>query len=155
MPASNYLIKSQPESALLVSSSTTVENDVGICYFDPIDETLKEISTIDNHIITIQPYKKAIRKYYLVVGTNSSITTISITPSFTSSLIIDPTDYYSIKTIISATEPTLSQLDDQDDMNEAEIMNPDPGAIIPIWMLIESKVALNSILGLSFTVDYE
>ncbi len=159
MPATNYLIKSQPESALLVSSGSTVENDVGICYFDPVDETLKEISLLDNHLLTVQPYKKAIKKYYLVISPSApALDTVEVGPVFLDlpdGLVIDPEDYYSIKTLISVTEPTLGQFDDEDNMNSDTIASPNPGDIIPIWFLVESKLPLNNVLNISIEVDYE
>jgi hypothetical protein len=152
--STHYLIKGQPESALLVSSNSTVQNDVGICYFDPIDETLKELNLLNGLILTIQPYKKAIKKYYLVVNpTSSALNYVRIVPTFGSSNVT-PTDYYSIKTIISSSEPTLGNYDDLVSMNSFKIINPAPGAIIPIWVFVESLLPLNAILNVAFTVTY-
>lgn len=159
MPSTHYLIKSQPESALLVSTNNTVQNEVGICYFDPIDETLKEITLLENHVLTSQPFKKTIKKYYLIVNpTSDLITSVEIQPIFgdlPDGLVIDPTDFYNVKLVISNTEPTLSNFDDLDNMNSFTISNPAPGSITSIWVLVESKIPLNAILDISFDVNYE
>lgn len=151
----HFLIKSQPESALLVSSNTTVSNDVGICYFDPIDETLKELTALDNHVLTVQPIKKSVKKYYLVLDPSvTAPTTISITPVFPDDPVEGP-DNYAIKVIISATEPTQSQFDDEVNMNTHTITNPADGAIIPIWVLVHSKALKNKIYNIAFELEYE
>lgn len=156
MPTSNYVIKTQPESSLLVSTNTTVQNQVGLCYFDSIDETLKELSNLDGHLLTIQSYKKAIRKYYLVANPSyGNPLSVTITPIFAIITGVIPTNYYSLKTIISPTQPLLGSFDDLTSMNAATINSINSGDIIPVWILVESKLPLNMILGLSFEIDYE
>lgn len=146
-----------PESGLLVSTNTTVENDVGICYLDPIEETLLELSQIPGHVLSIQPYRKAFKKYFLVINPSADpIAYVRIRPILESSnLYQDPKNFYSIKTIISPTEPNLGNYDDLVNMNSFRIDNPTPGDIIPIWVLLESKLPLNMVIGLTFEVEYE
>ncbi len=158
MPSNDYLIKSQPESTLVLSANTSVAQAVGLCYFDPVDESLKELSSDPNHVMTIQPFKKAIRKYYLVIDDASGLTTISVQPVFgslPSGTVIDQNQYYSLKTIISMTEPTLSQFDDQASMDEATITGFTTGQIYPVWILLQSKTPLNMTLSLNLNLDYE
>lgn len=159
MPTLDYLIKNEPESNLLFSDNSTVQNEVGICFFDPVDETLKEISELSDHILSVPPFKKALKKYYLILNPGSvAPTEIAVRPIFDdlpSGIVIDPTDFYSIKTIISVTEPMISQFDDLDNMNTASVLTSEIPAHTPIWMLIESIQPLNLILDISIEVEYE
>lgn len=157
MPTTNsYTIRSSPESSLLIVTNTTVDSDVGICYFDPTSESLLELSLLNGLSLTVQPYKKAIKKYYLVVNpTTSGINTVTINPTFINvpSGIV-PTDYYSIKTIISATEPTLGNFDDLTNLNSFTITAPDAGSHTPIWILLENLKPLSSPLSISMVLNY-
>lgn len=156
MPTSNaYTIRSTPESSLLIVTNTTVNSDVGICYFDPTSESLLELSLLNGLSLTVQPYKKIIKKYYLVTKPSSSVATVVLTPSFVSPPIgITPTDYYSLKTIISNTEPTLGNYDDLTNLNTFEIDSPGAGSHTPIWILLENLSPLSAILNISLQLSY-
>lgn len=145
------------ESGLLVTTNTTVENDVGICHLDPIEETLVELSSIPGHVLSIQPYRKALKKYFLVINPSADpIAYVRIRPILeTSNLYQDPKNFYSIKTIIAPAEPLLGTFDDLVNLNSFRIDNPTSGDIIPIWILLESKLPLNLVIGLTFEVEYE
>ena len=152
----NYFILTEPESTIAQNADYTIDNPVGICYFDQTDESLKEISTITDHIFSVQPYRKSIKKYYLVIDDASSITTISVTPVFTdTTLSDDPSDYFSIKTIISQAEPTLSELDDLDSLNTASITGFSTGEIYNIYILVENIKPLNQLLDVALELEYE
>ena len=45
-----------------------VDNAVGICYFDPLSESLIELSQLSEHYITVDPLQQIVRKYYIVVA---------------------------------------------------------------------------------------
>lgn len=154
---SSYIIKSQPEASLLVSTSSTVGNQIGICYFDPIDETLKEIDQLTSHVLTIQPYNRGIKKYYLIVNpTGATVNSVSIQAILGSAPNSqDPTSYYSVKVIIGGTVPNQSMFDDLADENIATATNLTAGTISPIWVQVQNKAPLNALLGLIFQVNYE
>jgi hypothetical protein len=62
----------QSVSSVIIDNDI-VDNAVGICYFDPISESLIELSRLNNHYISVEPLHQAIRKYYIVVSPGESV----------------------------------------------------------------------------------
>ena len=50
-------------------TNETVQSDVGICYFDPIDETIKEIGS--SYILSSNSYGPIVHKLMVAVSSKS------------------------------------------------------------------------------------
>lgn len=131
-----------------MTNTTDLDQQVGLCYYDPIDETLKEISSITSHLMSVNPYDKIMRKYYLIA--KSAVSAIAIR-------FIDVTNSgtYSAKVIISDIEPTISLFDTLSSFNNYVISNPSPYTLIPVWILLESTAPIISINSLQIEIEYE
>lgn len=132
-------------------TESTVLNRVGLCYLDPITENLIELNQLPNHFLSVEPFKKAIRKYYLITTPGDPISYIKVSINGNDRV----KELYSLKQVASNFEPSLSMFDDLINMNTLDIQNPDSGAFIPVWVYIESKIQANEILDLSIEIEYE
>lgn len=131
-------------------TSDTVSDVVGICYFDPITEALIEISDMQNHFFTVEPLRKVLRKYYLVVSPGNSLLYAKVRVSG------DELDgLYSIKTILSDMTPTAEQFSMLQDFNSFRVDNPRPGDFIPMHILIESRTPINEVLNMDIEIEYD
>lgn len=131
-----------------ITNTTSLSQQVGLCYYDPIDETLKEFNTIPSHLMSVNPYETVLRKYYLVAQANVSAVSIRLTDS--SNLNI-----YSAKVIISDLEPTIDLFDTLGSFNNYVISNPTAYTLIPVWILLNSTSPLSTIGSLQIEIEYE
>ena len=131
-----------------ITNTTSLSQQVGLCYYDPIDETLKEFNTIPSHLMSVNPYETVLRKYYLVAQTNVSAVSIRLTDS--SNLNI-----YSAKVIISDIEPTIALFNTLGSFNNYVISNPTAYTLIPVWILLNSTSAISTICSLEIEIEYE
>lgn len=135
----------------VIITNSTVGGVVGLCYFDPITETLLEINDIPNHVITIDPGQNVLRKYYIVVSPGETVAYIKIKFSNTDVL----NHQHSIKTIIGDIPPTVNSFAVLPEFNSFRFLNPDAGAFVPVWLLISSKYSLNEVVNISVDLEYE
>lgn len=135
---------------LTVEAATTV-NRVGICFFDPITESLLEIDSEVNHFLTVEPYKSSIRKYYLVVTPGDQLISAAVSFTNTSELV----GKYSIKAIISSDQPSLMAFENLTSFNETSVEAPVSGVFIPLWIYIESSIPTNLVSDLGIEINYE
>lgn len=127
----------------------TVINQIGLCYYDPIDESIKEVSSLASHFMSVNPYEKILRKYYLVTKNTLSVATIRLVDNSTG-----PTKY-SAKVIISEIKPTISMFDSVAPFNLFKVANPQLNHLIPVWVLLESVEPITEITTMSIELEYE
>jgi hypothetical protein len=143
------IVANSPSTVPITGS--TVDQAVGLCYFDPTDESLLELSQLPDHYITLQPHKVVMRKYYLVVDPSEVISYIRVKVPNNDGM----DNLFSIKTIIGNDEPQVGSFEALPEYNSFKINNPTAGAFIPVWILIESKTPLNEVLNMDIEVEYE
>lgn len=132
-------------------TSSTVDDAVGVCFFDPIEETLLEISDIPNHYLSVEPNQQVLRKYYTVVTPGVTVSYIKVSIPNKEEL----QDSYSIKMIVSDEAPTADSFSGLPDYNSYRIISPTAGAFIPLWILVSSKSATNEVLDIELELEYE
>lgn len=132
-------------------TNTTVSNAVGICYFDPLTEALLEINDIPNHYLAVEPTQQVIRKYYIVVAPNETISYVKVKIANKDDLV----DNYSVKLVISSDAPTSDAFTGLPDFNSFRMLNPSAGNFIPLWVLISSKTPINEISDIDLELEYE
>jgi hypothetical protein len=131
-------------------TNDTVGDVVGLCYFDPVTESLIEISDIPNHFLTVQPFEQVIRKYYAVVSPGQVVDYIKV------KIPKDGMeDLYSIKVIISQDNPSADSFAGIPDFNSFRLNNPVAGDFVPVWVLVSSKTPVNEIINISIELEYE
>lgn len=135
-----------------VIAADTVNNDIGLCYYDPVVEELLEFSAdnLSNNLISLREGESKIFKYYLVVNTG-------VTPMYAKVRVYSDTadGFYSIKTIISANKPTFSDYVAIPDFNSFRVENPTPGEFIPVWLLVKSTVPSTEVKQVNVELKYE
>lgn len=142
-------IATSPSSVAITSG--TVTNDIGICYFDPISESLLEINSLPNHFLSVEPFSTVLKKYYLVIEPGVSVNYVRIKPVVDASL----EDAFSIKVMITDEKPSVYIFDDFPNFNSFRVDNPSDGIFIPIWILLRSKVSINSVNRIQLEIEYE
>ncbi len=127
-----------------------VDNAVGICYFDPLSESLIELSQLPDHYITVDPLQQIVRKYYIVVSPGETVSYIKASVSEEGL-----EDMFSVKTIIDNNEPGVEAFSVLPNFNSYTVPNPVPGDFISLWLLITSKTPLNEVLSINIDLEYE
>lgn len=125
----------------------TIANSVGLCYYDPFEETIKEFDATSN-IMAVNPYERILKKYYLVANDALSIVTIGLVNT-------ESVATYSAKVIISEIKPNFELFDELTSFNTFKIANPQLGHLIPVWILLESLLPITTQTNMSITLDYE
>lgn len=132
-------------------NSTTVANSVGICYFDPIEESLLELGAINN-VISIESGAIVVKKYYIVTN-NKSIDVINVRPAQLNG--VEAADLYDIKMLSMDSMPTQEDFDKVALFNTVRIIAPQPETFFPLWIMIKPKDIVNSLFSLNLEVEYE
>lgn len=132
-------------------TSGTVDNAVGICYFDPVTESLLEISSLPNHYLTVEPNQQVIRKYYVVVAPGEIVSYVKVKVLDKESI----SDKYSIKLIIGTDSPTSGSFVALPDFNSFKYVNPVTGDFIPLWVLVTAKTPINEVVDIGIELEYE
>lgn len=132
-------------------TNATVSGSVGICYFDPITESLLEIDQVQNHFVSVEPFSTILKKYYLVTSPDDALDYIRVKTQASTDL----EDLYSIKIIISNETPSVYNFDDLPNLNSFRIDSPSSGIFIPLHILVKSKVSINTIHKIQLEIEYE
>ncbi|RLA65294.1 MAG: hypothetical protein DRQ78_05385 [Epsilonproteobacteria bacterium] len=142
-------ITQSPETATI--DENTVDQAVGLCYFDPETETLIEISELPDMFLSVEPEGAAIRKFYMVMSPVENINWVQ--------LFIISNDFntttYSIKVIISEDEPPISAFSILPSYNSYKIENPPIGEFLSVWLLIENISKVNEIVNVGLRLTYD
>ena len=138
-----------PETATI--DENTVDQAVGLCYFDPVTESLIEISELPDMFLSVEPEGAAIRKFYMVTDPVEMISWVQ--------LLLLSEDYnsttYSVKVIISEDEPPVSAFDILPSYNSYRINNPPAGDFMSVWILVENISKVNEIVNIGIKLSYE
>jgi hypothetical protein len=127
-----------------------VDNAVGICYFDPLSESLIELSQLSEHYITVDPLQQIVRKYYIVVAPGEVVSYVRASVSEEG---IE--DMFSVKTIVGTSEPGVEAFSALPNFNSYTYPSPMAGDFISLWLLITSKTPLNEVLNIEINLEYE
>lgn len=142
-------INQSPQSATI--DTDTVAELVGLCYFDPVTETLLELSDMPDTFLSVAPNSFALKKLYMVMSPDDYVNfaQISIVPR-------DPqAQAYSVKVIISETEPSFESYGILPAFNSFVITNPPKGAFRTVWLLVENVYQINEVVSVDVELSYE
>lgn len=130
-------------------TNETVQSDVGICYFDPIDETIKEIGS--SYILSSNSYGTIVHKLMVAVSSKSlSKVSIKLVESEDLSSKLD------IKLLPGAVTPSYYEFDNVPSYNSININGPlQPYSLIPFFIHIKAKSDIVAISNLPLEVSYE
>lgn len=113
------------------------ENGIGLCYFDPLDETLKEFNS--DVKIPVYPKEKAVRKFYIVKDDMTLIPNVVVFRASSSS-----SDYI-VKSFLGNSEFSFETI--EKDNPCLDFFSNYPTGIIPVSIYIESTtVSLSSVV---------
>lgn len=129
----------------------TTSQEVGLCYFDPDTESLIELSAMTNPFISVEPFRAAIRKMFLVIKPNQTLSYIRAIPSLTE----EQKELYGVKVIINHSEPSASDFSSLPEFNRYRVDSPAAGGFIPLWIYVESKVPAMHVLDLKIDVEFD
>ena len=132
-------------------TNSTVDNAVGLCFFDPATEALIEVNQTPSHYLTVEPNQQVLRKYYMVTAPGQTVSYAKIKIANKTTL----EDKFSIKTIIGSDNPTTSAYLTLPDFNSFRYLNPVAGEFIPVWILITSKTPINEVVSIDIELEYE
>lgn len=134
---------------LIKITDDTVLSGAGICYFDPIEETIKEIG--DGYIMGTNPYTPVIHKL-LFVATNNSIKYLKIKVNDKNKIL----DKYDIKIQPGAVTPGLESFNSVPSFNEFVVTESiQPYSFIPFYVYIKSNGASGGIVNVPLEITYD
>ena len=130
----------------------TVSNNLGLLYFDPETETLKELDSSATYL-TCKSYSFTIKRFYLTGSLLNYTTTVTLTVNSTDE------DLYNCRVIKGSKASILSDFDNS--TNELVLSAQDLGVyytnVIPVDILITSNSSTEKVLHLEIqligTVD--
>jgi hypothetical protein len=129
---------------------TYTNNGVGLCYFDPHSESLRELS--DNSL-NIAPFEENVRRYYLTVDTDGAIPSTA-TLHFSSdvySLVVK----HKVKTLSDSLSTTSEFTSILDSNYTTVFFGQHTTDIIPIDVYIQSTVNVKYGGSLYINIDVE
>lgn len=129
----------------------TVNHKVGLCYFDPFEETLKEFDGTFRSFLTVESGGQVVRKFYIVVAPGETVDYVRLRVLESDAL----KENYSMKVIIDKSEPSASTYESVPEFNSYKYVNPQAGDFIPVWMLLESNFSIPEILDIEVELEYE
>ena len=138
----------QPKS--LIIDGSTVDDLVGVCIYDERAEVLVEISSLQDLFISIEPEGHALRRLYLVTDPAHSLTYAKVSMALSEQF----SSTYSVKIIMSHSQPPVSAFDILPEFNSFTLEYPQAENFIPIWVLVENVSKVNEIVGLDMIIEY-
>lgn len=134
---------------LIKVTDETVISDAGICYFDPVEETIKEIGS--GYMMGTNPYSPVIHKL-LFVAKNNSVKYLKIKIKTNR----DIERMFDIKILPGAVAPALSDFDNTDNYNELIVTESIQSySFVPFFVYIKAKVPVDKISSLPLEINYE
>lgn len=125
---------------------------IGICYYDPIRESLINVGHNSGEILGADPYKHVMHKFMLVTGKTDSISRIVVKAIGTDELRAA----FDIKLLFANTRPSLMSFEEQPSFNEIEVNQPvQPNSIIPFYIYIKANSDISKMSELPIEVYYE
>ena len=126
--------------------------DIGICYYDPLKESLIEVGHNSGNILGADPYSHVMHKFVLVTGTTNRITKVGIRVVESDKI----RDLFDIKVQFSNSRPSLMSFQELSNYNTIEIeTNVEPNSIIPFYIYIKANSDVTSITHLPIEVYYD
>lgn len=139
------------EPNLVSITDGITQQDVGICYFDPDEEAIKEIGPSSGYIFGAEPYSASIHKLMFVTSVpniSSAVISIKSTPEIKA--------LYDIKICGGLTRPPLSDFDSIPLFNEYKIIGPiQAHSLVPFFVYVKAKSEITNVDKLGIEVKYE
>lgn len=110
-----------------ISSNHKTRNGIGLCFFDPLDETLKEFNPTTR--IPIYPEEKSERKFFLLKDD------ITLNPNIAILKVSNTSPYYTVKI---ATDQVLDFSNIPENNVVIDFFSKYPNGIMPVTIQIES-----------------
>lgn len=134
---------------LIRITDSTVLSDAGICYYDPIEEVIKEIGS--GYMMGTNPASPVIHKLMLVIK-NGSIKKVNIKIVKSEEL----ESLFDIKILPGVSAPGISSFSEIDAFNNLEISEGlQPYSLIPFHVYIKTKGPINALLNAPLELTYE
>ena len=134
---------------LINITDSTVLSDAGICYYDPIEEVIKEIGS--GYMMGTNPKSPVIHKLMLVIK-NGQISKVKVRAIRNNDLEA----LFDVKILPGTSSPGLSSFDEVDSYNSLEITEGlQPHSLIPFHVYIKPKGPINALLNMPLELTYE
>lgn len=134
---------------LIKITDDTVLADAGICYFDPIDETIKEVG--DGYVMGTNPYTPVVHKL-IFVATNTNIKYLKIAIKDKEKL----SGMFDIKIQPGAIAPGIESFDNVPSFNELIVLESiQPYSMIPFYIYIKSVGHSNGLTNVPLEIVYD
>ena len=139
------------QPSTITVDSSTVSGPVGLCFFDEESETLKEFSSVTDLMLAVEPGGVLVKKFYIVTDPASILSYVKI--------FIETDEQnknaYSVKLIVSESEPPIDAFDILPSYNAFMIQFPQVSNFIPVWILVENISKVNEAIDVDFVLEYE
>lgn len=125
----------------------TTSNDIGLCYYDPIQETILELSQLPDSMLFVKPRQSATLNFYLVSKLGSSITNVKVSVS-------SDQETNEVKILSKPVKPSSDEFDAVQVNNYVTITSPQEEHLNPLWLQIKSLSGKVSIKDLTIDIEY-
>ena len=126
---------------------------IGLCYFDPIEEVLKEITEESGYMLGADSYNAVVHKIMVITGTTDRLTRLKIDLTRNSSI----EDAFDIKIQPGSVSPSIQSFEELPNYNSLIVEGPIlPNTLIPIFIYIKAntEVTRQSELPIKISYDY-
>lgn len=135
------------EASDLMIDQNTVSSDIGLCYYDPLQETILELSSLPDSMLFCKPRKKKIFGFYAVAKMGANISSAKISVSANE-------DIYRVKILHQLNTPSESDFDLVPPNNEVVLTSVQEEHLNPIWLQIQSMTGKFSLQDLELKIEY-
>ena len=134
---------------LIKVTDNTVLSDAGICYFDPIDETIKEVG--EGYMMGTNPNGPIIHKLFFVAK-NTTVHYLKVKANQNEELI----KRFDIKIQPGSSIPGIDTFNNISNYNELIIEDSiQPYSIVPFYVYIKALAPLDQITSLPLEIAYD
>lgn len=126
--------------------------EIGVAYFDPIDETLKEIGQDSGYILGADPYSSVIHKLYLITGTTHRMTRIRLRLEKQPEI----EELFDVKVQPGSGLPDMDSYGRLPNYNTLVIEGPiTPNSVIPFNIMVKANSDIRNLSSLPVSIDYD
>ena len=125
----------------------TVSSDIGLCYYDPIQESILELSSLPDSMLFCKPRQRRVFGFYAVAKLGANISSAKISVSANE-------DINTVKILSQTQYPSESDFNAVQANNDVTLTAVQEEHLNPVWLEIKSLTGKFSMQDLELKIEY-